>query len=109
MAPLQYPKHRTKLCERWLILFSLDPRIQSTMSSRLAKVGLMLLLAAGSISIPLYRLTDAEPHHHLQLSADLQKLNAQLVQYKKVNGSYPKSLSAGPDHTPYTADDDWGD
>jgi hypothetical protein len=53
MAPLQYPKHRTKLCERWLILFSLDPRIQSTMSSRSAKVGLMLLLAAGGISIPL--------------------------------------------------------
>src|ERR1017187_52763 len=24
MAPLQHPKHRIKLCERWLILFSLD-------------------------------------------------------------------------------------
>jgi hypothetical protein len=24
MASLQYSKHRTKLCERWLILFSLD-------------------------------------------------------------------------------------
>jgi hypothetical protein len=103
--------------------------------SRAVQVVSIVLAAAGAISIPVYRLNREPLSKHEKLSADIQALKAEVERYGQIQGSYPKSVksskdpwgtdyvyvcpgrknsgkydlfSAGPDHRPDTADDDWG-
>jgi hypothetical protein len=103
--------------------------------SRPVQVVSIVLVALGAISIPVYRLNREPLSKHEKLSADIQALKTELERYRQIHGSYPKSVksqkdpwgtdyvyvypgrirgekydlfSAGPDHKPDTADDDWG-
>jgi Type II secretion system (T2SS), protein G len=96
----------------------------------------MLLAAACAVFLTVGRFgNQVETSRHVKISADIQQLNIELEDYRHSHGSYPKSIrslrdpwgtdyiyvcpgkknygtydlfSAGPDHRPDTADDDWG-
>jgi hypothetical protein len=103
---------------------------------RHASVGLILLAAACAVFLTVGRFgIQVEVSKHVKISADIQELNVELEEYRHSHGSYPNSIrslkdpwandyiyvcpgrknpakydlfTAGPDHKPNTADDDWG-
>jgi type II secretion system (T2SS) protein G len=103
---------------------------------RHASIGLILLAAACAVFLTVGRFgNQVEVSRHVKISADIQELDAELEGYRHSHSSYPNSIrplkdpwgndyvyvcpgrknpdkydlfSAGQDHRPDTADDDWG-
>jgi len=69
----------------------MDEMDRSILSSRLAKVGLIVFIAMCALSIPVVsmRMENAEYERHARLARDIQALAAQLKKYKGLNGFYP--------------------
>ncbi len=103
---------------------------------RHAGIGLILLAAACAMLLTVGRFgNQVEVSRHVKISADIQELNTELEGYRHSHSAYPNSIrprkdpwendyvyicpgqknpdkydlfSAGRDHRPDTADDDWG-